>query len=89
MLPPRGVFDDPVQRRAQNAARRRRAAEWRRGGRHGEGAYAVVVAVAMTVTSLEEGRRSERGRWKKLEWREVPGAWGEELEEGGRGWREG
>jgi hypothetical protein len=30
----------------------------------------------MTVTSLGEGWRSERGRWKKLEWKEVTGAWG-------------
>jgi hypothetical protein len=75
MLPPRGVLDDPVQRRADHASRRGSAAERRLGDAMGRilgaSGYALVVAVVVMVMPLEAGRSERDGgeRWMKWEGR--------------------
>ena len=60
VLPPRRVFDDAVERRAEHAARRGRAAERRRGGRHGGSGGEVSTRWSSPSSWSLEAERSER-----------------------------
>jgi hypothetical protein len=60
VLPPSGVFYDAVQRRAEHAARRGRAAERGRRGCHWR----------VRERPLRAGRRRRRGHWRQRDLRE-------------------